>query len=131
MPFINITFQEAKNCLKDRDIIVELLKNRKINPKEADLMNHLHLYAQGDQVDSINKVKDLCMQYFPSNHEDSENNFISLYNLSHKEATRKFEYKYFENLMFRNDGKIMEAAKQAKITNEWFGKKIKQLGLKT
>ena len=71
MPFINITFQEAKNCLKDRKTIVELLKIKKINPKEADLMNHLHLYAQGDQIDTIDKVKNLCVEYFPSNHEEA------------------------------------------------------------
>ena len=42
MPFINITYSEAKLSLNDTSIIVELLKKQKINPKEADLLRKRH-----------------------------------------------------------------------------------------
>ncbi len=71
MPFINITFAEAKNSLKNKSLIIELLKEKKINPKEADLLEQLHIYAQNKESSSLEKVKDLCSQYFQDDPEDA------------------------------------------------------------
>lgn len=56
--------------------------------------------------------------------------FESMFELSHQEAVRQFERKYFADMMFRFNGKITDASKQADISSEWFGKKLKQLNLK-
>ncbi len=71
MPFINITFAEAKDSLTNKSTIVELLKAKKINPKEADLLEYLHLYAQNNEETSLKKVKDLCHQYFTQDPDDA------------------------------------------------------------
>jgi hypothetical protein len=71
MPFINITFAEAKDSLTNKAIIVELLKTKRINPKEADLLEHLHIYTQNNEESSLKKVKDLCQQYFTQDPEDA------------------------------------------------------------
>ena len=67
MPFINITFTDAKLSLNDTSIISDLLKKQKINPKEADLLRKIHDYSQNRTKDNIQKLEDLCIQYFPSN----------------------------------------------------------------
>ncbi|MHA1975639.1 MAG: hypothetical protein ACW98F_06455 [Candidatus Hodarchaeales archaeon] len=71
MPFINVTFAEAKNSLTNRSLIVDMLKDKKINPKEADLLEHLHLYAQERENASLEKVRDLCNKYFLNDPEDA------------------------------------------------------------
>ncbi len=71
MPFINVTFAEAKNSLTNRTLIVEMLKEKKINPKEADLLESMHLYAQDPEKTSLQKVNDLCIQYFQDDPEDA------------------------------------------------------------
>ncbi len=71
MPFINITFTEAKLSLQDSSITVELLKKQKINPKEADLLRKIHMYSQKRSIEDLKKIKDLCEQYFPSNPEEA------------------------------------------------------------
>ena len=71
VPFINITFTEAKLSLNDTSIIVELLKRQKINPKEADLLRKIHMYSQERSIEDIKKVKDLCDQHFPSNSDEA------------------------------------------------------------
>lgn len=57
--------------MKERAVIVELLKSKKINPKEADLLEHLNQYAQGEHRNSIDEVRNLCKQYFPLSHEEA------------------------------------------------------------
>ena len=71
MPFINVTFAEAKNSLINRSLIVEMLKEKKINPKEADLLECMHLYAQDQEKTSLQKVKDLSIKYFQDEPEDA------------------------------------------------------------
>lgn len=71
MPFINITFTEARSTLNDSAIIVELLKKQKINPKEADLLRKIHTYSQKRTNEHLSKIKDLCVQYFPSNPDEA------------------------------------------------------------
>ena len=71
MPFINITFAEAKDSLTNRSLIVEMLKDKRINPKEADLLEHMHLYAQDQEKTSLEKIKSLCSQYFLNDPEDA------------------------------------------------------------
>ncbi|PWI48379.1 hypothetical protein CEE45_07230 [Candidatus Heimdallarchaeota archaeon B3_Heim] len=71
MPFINVTFAEAKNSLTNRSLIVEMLKEKKINPKEADLLESMHLYAQDQEKTSLQKVKDLSIKYFQDEPEDA------------------------------------------------------------
>jgi hypothetical protein len=64
MPFINVTFTEAKDCLQNRNMIVNLLKNKKINPKEADLLEHLFLYSENKNRENKRKIEELCKKYF-------------------------------------------------------------------
>lgn len=71
MPFINVTYAEAKDSLTNRTLIVEMLKEKKINPKEADLLESMHLFAQDQEKTSMQKVKDLCNQYFQEDQEDA------------------------------------------------------------
>ncbi len=71
MPFINVTFAEAKNSLTNRTLIAEMLKEKKINPKEADLLEHMHFYAKDQEKHSLEKVKELCNQYFLNDPEDA------------------------------------------------------------
>ncbi|MHA1513097.1 MAG: hypothetical protein ACTSRJ_03430 [Candidatus Hodarchaeales archaeon] len=71
MPFINITFADAKLSLNDTSIIVELLKKQIINPKEANLLRKIHIFSQKRSIEDLKKVKDLCEQYFPSNPEEA------------------------------------------------------------
>jgi len=71
MPFINITFTEAKLSLNNSSLIVELLKKQKINPKEANLLRKIHMYSNKRSIEDLKKVKNLCEQYFPSNHEEA------------------------------------------------------------
>ncbi len=71
MPFINITFTEANSSLNEAVTIVELLKNRKINPKEADLLRKIHTYSKKRTSEDLRKIKDLCVQYFPSNPDEA------------------------------------------------------------
>jgi len=71
MPFINVTFAEAKNTLTDRPLIAEMLKEKKINPKEADLLEQMHLYANDQKNHSLEKLKELCDLYFKNDPEDA------------------------------------------------------------
>ena len=71
MPFINITFADAKLSLNDTSVIVELLKKQTINPKEANLLRKIHIFSQKRSIEDLKKVKDLCDQYFPSNPEEA------------------------------------------------------------
>ena len=71
MPFINITFTEAKSILDNAAIIIELLKNKKINPKEADLLRKIHEYSQKRNSENLEKIKELCEQYFNSNFDEA------------------------------------------------------------
>ena len=71
MPFINVTFAEAKNSLTNLSLIAEMLKEKKINPKEADLLEHLQLYAKDQKKSSLKKVNELCNQYFPNDPDDA------------------------------------------------------------
>ena len=71
MPFINITYVEAKLSLDDASIIVELLKNKKINPKEANLLRKINVYSLKRDIEDLKKVKDLCTEYFPSNSDEA------------------------------------------------------------
>ncbi|MHA1236364.1 MAG: hypothetical protein ACTSR4_03990 [Candidatus Hodarchaeales archaeon] len=71
MPFINITFADAKLSLNDTSIIVELLKKQIINPKEANLLRKIHIFSQKRSIEDLKKVEDLCEQYFPSSPEEA------------------------------------------------------------
>ncbi len=66
-----MTVTEAQNSLKERAVIVELLKSKKINPKEADLLEHILKYSQGEHRNSIVEVRNLCELYFPHSHEEA------------------------------------------------------------
>jgi DNA-binding NtrC family response regulator len=89
-----------------------------------NIIENAFVFAEGNSILAENLI-------IPPEYKESENNFEFIYDLAHKEATRQFEYVYFRNLIRKNNGKIIDAAKQAQISSEWFGKKIKQLGLKT
>ena len=71
MPFINVAFTEAKACLQNRNRIVELLKDKKINPKEADLFEQLFLYSENKDRGSLQKIEELTRKYFTNESADA------------------------------------------------------------
>ncbi len=64
MPFINISFAEASQTLQDQSVIVQLLKEKKINPKEANLLEKLGLYSRNRTPELLNEIQALCEQWF-------------------------------------------------------------------
>ncbi len=66
MPFINITFGEASQSIQDPSFIVQLLKENKINPKEADLLEKLGLYSRNSTHELLTEIQKLCEQSFGS-----------------------------------------------------------------
>jgi DNA-binding NtrC family response regulator len=67
---------------------------------------------------------------FNLNKNKSEEGICNLFRLPYRDATYQFECLYFEHLLTKHRNKIAEAAKDACLSNEWFGKKLKHLGLK-
>jgi DNA-binding NtrC family response regulator len=53
-----------------------------------------------------------------------------LYRLPHKQALKKFEQKYFQQLLQENYWNITKTAEKANISREWLSKKIKSLAIK-
>ena len=100
MPFINITFTEAKYLLDDSSIIVELMKEGKINPKEADLLKKIHIYSQLQGTDDLQKVKDLCKQYFPNNHEEAIQKIIQFVKSNNKRVSWVIFSRTFQSIAY-------------------------------
>ncbi|MFX0015772.1 MAG: hypothetical protein ACFFB2_01145 [Promethearchaeota archaeon] len=71
MPFINISFAEANQTLQDPSFIYQLLKEKKINPKEANLLEKLGLYSRSRVPEVLNEINILCNQYFGIKGEDA------------------------------------------------------------
>lgn len=71
MPFINISFGEANRSLEDPSLIVKLLKDKKINPKEADLLEKLGLYSQTPNPKILKEIQDFCVQNFGEDGNDA------------------------------------------------------------
>ena len=65
MPFINISFTEANQTLKDPKFILNLLKDKKINPKEADLLELLSDFAKNPSSSKQKDIEDFCKKIFP------------------------------------------------------------------
>ncbi|MFX1535178.1 MAG: hypothetical protein ACFFDI_13215 [Promethearchaeota archaeon] len=64
MPFIKINAEEAIEMLNDPSIISIWLKERKINPKEADLLEHA-------AKKNYEQLKNLCTENFGTDAEDA------------------------------------------------------------
>ncbi|MHA2225523.1 MAG: hypothetical protein ACXAC8_09990 [Candidatus Hodarchaeales archaeon] len=64
MPFISITFGEASHVLKDTSLITQLVKEKRINPREADLLDLLCRYARNRNPEMLTEIKDFCDKYF-------------------------------------------------------------------
>lgn len=71
MPFINISFAEASQTLQDQSVIVQLLKEKKINPKEANLLEKLGLYSRNRTPELLNEIQALCEQWFGNEGEEA------------------------------------------------------------
>jgi hypothetical protein len=71
VPFINITFAEATQTLQDPSFIVQLLKEKKINPKEANLLEKLGLYSRNRLPEVLEEIRTLCEQSFGVKAEDA------------------------------------------------------------
>ena len=69
MPFINITFAEAKQTLENASFITQLLKEKKINPKEGDLLELLFLYNQNKSPELLSEIKTFCEEMFDNGKE--------------------------------------------------------------
>ena len=64
MPFLNITFSDVLDILDDLSYITQLLKEKKINPKEADLLELLSLFKQKGTEEIAEQLKMKCFQCF-------------------------------------------------------------------
>lgn len=71
MPFINISYAEASQTLQDPSVIIQLLKEKKINPKEANLLEKLSLYSRNRIPEVLNEIRDLCEQSFGNKGDDA------------------------------------------------------------
>lgn len=71
MPFINISFAEASQSLQDPSLIVELLKEKKINPKESNLLEKLGLFSRNRSPGILDEIRVLCEQSFGIKGEDA------------------------------------------------------------
>ena len=71
MPFINISFAEANQTLQDPSFIVQLLKEKKINPKEANLLEKLGLYSRNRLPEVLKEIRTICDQTFGMKAEDA------------------------------------------------------------
>ncbi len=60
----------------------------------------------------------------------TEDAALRLFLMGYNDAMNTFEIMYFENILRKTNGKFLKAAKEAQLSREWFGKKMKQLGLK-
>jgi hypothetical protein len=69
VPFINISFAEASLTLQEQSVIVQLLKEKKINPKEASLLGKLGLYYRNRTPELLNEIQALCEQWFKEGEE--------------------------------------------------------------
>lgn len=71
MPFINLNFSEANQTLQDPSFIVQLLKEKKINPKEANLLEKLGLYSRNRLPEVLEEIRTICEQSFGLKAEDA------------------------------------------------------------
>ena len=69
MPFINITFSEARQTLENSSFIIQLLKEKRINPKEGDLLELLSLYHQNKSPELLSDIKAFCEEMFDNGKE--------------------------------------------------------------
>jgi hypothetical protein len=85
VPFINISFGDANRSLKDPSFIMKLLKEKKINPKEADLLEKLSNYSRNPDFNLLNEIKEVCEQNFG---EEAEDAFKKVYRFIDSENKR-------------------------------------------
>ncbi|MFX1505364.1 MAG: hypothetical protein ACFFDC_04530 [Promethearchaeota archaeon] len=71
MPFINLNFSEANQTLQDPSFIVQLLKEKKINPKEANLLEKLGLYSRNRLPEVLEEIRTICEHSFGVKSEDA------------------------------------------------------------
>ncbi|MHA1968185.1 MAG: hypothetical protein ACW964_10330 [Candidatus Hodarchaeales archaeon] len=69
MPFINLSFTEAHQTLENVSLITRLLKERKINPKEGDLLELLYHYNNDQSSEQLSEIKTFCEQFFDNGEE--------------------------------------------------------------
>ena len=69
MPFINISFAEARQTLENASLITRLLKERKINPKEGDLLELLHNFNHNQSSEQLAEIRTFCDQFFDNGEE--------------------------------------------------------------
>jgi hypothetical protein len=71
VPFINLNFSEANQTLQNPSFIVQLLKEKKINPKEANLLEKLGLYSRNRLPEVLEEIRTICEQSFGIKAEDA------------------------------------------------------------
>ena len=69
MPFINISFTEALQTLENASLITRLLKERRINPKEGDLLELLHNFNANQSSEKLEDIRIFCDQFFDNGEE--------------------------------------------------------------
>jgi hypothetical protein len=72
MPFINLSFNEARQTLENPSLITQLLKEKKINPKEGDLLELLNQYNQNTTPELFSTIESFCEQAFDNAEEAIE-----------------------------------------------------------
>lgn len=70
-PFINISFADALESLDNPERVFQLLKAKKINPKEADFLEILGRYTKTREDTILETIQELCTQHFGDQGSDA------------------------------------------------------------
>lgn len=102
MPFINLSFDEARKILSDRDSILELLKSRKINPREGDLLELLYKYGKTQTPELQKQIIDSCFHYFGDGGSEASNNLIRFVKSENKRVAWVLFSRSFQSISYDN-----------------------------
>ncbi|MFX0207910.1 MAG: hypothetical protein ACFFDT_18115 [Candidatus Hodarchaeota archaeon] len=100
VPFISITFGEANRSLEEPSLIVKLLKEKKINPKEADLLEKLGSYSQTPNPKILQEIEELCIQHFGDEGIDAFNKLSRFIKSSDKRVAWVLFSRHFQRIEY-------------------------------
>ncbi|NHJ00918.1 MAG: hypothetical protein EAX86_02195 [Candidatus Heimdallarchaeota archaeon] len=102
MPFINLSFDEASNILTDRAVIIKLLKERKINPREADLLELIHRFGKEQNDELEKKIIDICTIYFGEGGLEASSTLIRFVKSNTKRVAWVLFSRSFQSITYDN-----------------------------
>ncbi len=100
VPFINISFEEANRSLKDPSLIMKLLKEKKINPKEADFLGKLGNYSRNPDFNLLDEIKEVCGQNFGDEAEQAFKKVFRFINSENKRVSWVIFSRHFQRIEY-------------------------------